>query len=43
MELIAEHGEDYVELTTVDGRNALVIDRKPFNRYVEDLSEVALA
>lgn len=43
MELIAEHGEDYIELTTVDGRNALVIDRQPFDRYVEELSEEALA
>lgn len=39
MELVDELGKEFVELRTVDDRNALVIDRVSFDEYVEDLSQ----
>lgn len=38
MELVNELGKEFVELRTVDDRNALVIDRASFDEYVEELS-----
>ncbi|MDX1748467.1 MAG: hypothetical protein R3324_21240 [Halobacteriales archaeon] len=39
MELVSELGREYVELRTVNDRNALVIDRDSFDEYVEELSQ----